>query len=43
VGDLVVFGRYAGSPIWIDGVEYLLLRDEEILGRRRKQGTENRD
>lgn len=30
----VVFGKYAGTPIFIDGVEYLILRDEEILGQR---------
>ena len=34
VGDHVLFGRYAGTPIWINGEEYLLLRDEEIVGRR---------
>lgn len=35
-GDRVLFGRYAGTPIWVDGREYLLLRDEEILGRRHR-------
>lgn len=34
-GDRVLFGRYSGTPVWVNGVEYLLLRDEEILGRRK--------
>ena len=33
-GDHVLFAKYAGTPLWIDGEEYLLLRDEEILGIR---------
>jgi chaperonin GroES len=32
-GDHVLFAKYSGTPIWIDGQEYLLLRDEEIVGR----------
>lgn len=32
-GDHVLFGNCAGTPIWIGGEEFLLLRDEEILGR----------
>ena len=31
-GDWVVFGRYAGSRIKIDGGEVRLLNDDEILG-----------
>ena len=31
-GDWVVFGRYAGSRIRIDGGEVRLLNDDEILG-----------
>jgi chaperonin GroES len=34
VGEQVVFGKYGGTPITIDGIQYLILRDEEILGRR---------
>ena len=31
-GDRVLFSKYAGTEIKIDGVEHLILREEEILG-----------
>jgi chaperonin GroES len=31
-GDRVLFGKYSGSEIKIDGDEHLILREEEILG-----------
>ena len=31
-GDRVQFGKYAGSEIKIDGVEYLIMREDDILG-----------
>jgi chaperonin GroES len=31
VGDRILFGKYTGSEIKIDGQEYLILREEEIL------------
>lgn len=31
VGDKVVFSKYAGSEVKIDGVEYLILRQDDIL------------
>jgi chaperonin GroES len=31
-GDTVLFGKYAGSEIKVDGREYLILREEEVLG-----------
>ena len=31
-GDRVLFGKYAGTEIKIDEQEYLILREEEILG-----------
>jgi len=33
VGDQVVYGRYSGSDIKIDGEDYKILRAEEILAR----------
>jgi chaperonin GroES len=33
VGDRILFGKYTGSDIEIDGQEYLILREEEILGK----------
>lgn len=32
VGDRVLFGKYSGSDIKLDGVEHLILREEEVLG-----------
>ncbi|HEX2331435.1 MAG TPA: co-chaperone GroES [Candidatus Angelobacter sp.] len=31
-GDRVLFGKYAGSEIKIDGEEFLILKEEEIFG-----------
>jgi chaperonin GroES len=31
-GDRVLFGKYAGTEIKIDGVEHLIMREDEILG-----------
>lgn len=31
-GDTILFGKYAGSEIKIDGVEHLIMREEDILG-----------
>ncbi|GAQ95465.1 chaperonin GroES [Thermodesulfovibrio aggregans] len=32
VGDTVLFDKYAGTKIKIDDVEYLIIKEEEILG-----------
>jgi chaperonin GroES len=31
-GDRVLFGKYGGSEVKIDGEEYLIMREDEILG-----------
>jgi chaperonin GroES len=31
-GQKVLIGKYAGSEVKIDGVEYVILREDEILG-----------
>ena len=31
-GAKVVVGRYAGSEVRLDGVEYLILREDDVLG-----------
>ena len=31
-GDTVVFGKYAGSEIVLNGKEYLILNSDDILG-----------
>ena len=32
VGDKVLFGKYSGSEIKLDGVDYLIMREDDILG-----------
>ena len=32
VGDRVLFGKYSGSEVKMDGEELLIMREEEILG-----------
>ena len=32
VGDRVLFGKFAGSEIKLDGVAHVILREEDILG-----------
>jgi chaperonin GroES len=31
VGDKVLFGKYAGNEIKIDGIEYLILREDDVI------------
>ena len=31
-GDLVLFGKYGGTEVKIDGEEHLILREDDILG-----------
>ena len=31
-GDRILFGKYSGSDIRIDGEEYLIMREDEVLG-----------
>src|SRR5947209_20531161 len=32
VGDRILFGKYSGSDIKLNGNEYLIMREDEILG-----------
>lgn len=32
VGDKILFGKYAGTEIKIDGVDYLILREDDVMG-----------
>ncbi|PLX71272.1 MAG: co-chaperone GroES [Desulfuromonas sp.] len=32
VGDKVLFGKYSGTEIKIEGMEYLMMREDDILG-----------
>ena len=31
-GDTVLFGKYSGQEIKLDGTEFLIMREDEILG-----------
>jgi len=31
VGDVVLFGKYAGTEIKVDGDDYLMMREDDIL------------
>jgi chaperonin GroES len=31
-GDRILFGKYSGSEIKLDGQEYIIMREDEILG-----------
>ena len=32
VDDTILFGKYSGTEIKLDGVEYLIVREDEVLG-----------
>ena len=32
VGDKVLFGKYSGTEIKIEGIDYLIMREDDILG-----------
>lgn len=31
-GDKILFGKYSGTEVKIDGQEYLIMREDEVLG-----------
>ena len=31
-GDLILFGKYSGSEVKIEGTEYLIMREDDVLG-----------
>jgi len=32
VGDKILFGKYAGTEVKLDGDEYLIMREDDVLG-----------
>jgi chaperonin GroES len=32
VGDKVLFGKYSGSEVKLDGEQYIVMREEDIVG-----------
>jgi chaperonin GroES len=31
-GDTILFGKYAGQEVKLDGVDYLIIKEDEVLG-----------
>jgi chaperonin GroES len=31
-GDKILFGKYSGTEVKIEGEEYLIMREDEVLG-----------
>jgi chaperonin GroES len=31
-GDRILFGKYSGSEVTLDGTEYLIMKEEDVLG-----------
>ncbi len=31
-GDRILFGKYSGTEVKVDGEEYLIMREDEVLG-----------
>ena len=42
VGDRILFGKYSGSDIKLNGNEYLIMREDEILGVLRVKARRRR-
>lgn len=38
-GDRVLFGKYSGSEIKLDGEEFLIMREDEVLGIIERAGA----
>jgi chaperonin GroES len=38
-GDRVLFGKYSGSEIKLDGEEFIIMREDEILGIINRAGA----
>jgi chaperonin GroES len=32
VGNRILFGKYSGTEVKIDGEEYLIMREDDVLG-----------
>ena len=38
-GDTILFGKYSGQEIKLDGEEYLIMREDEVLARVSSKGA----
>jgi len=41
-GDRVLFGKYSGSEIKLDGEEFIIMREDEILGIINRAGAKGK-
>jgi chaperonin GroES len=41
-GDRVLFGKYAGTEIVLDGEEYIIMREDEVLGTLNKSSKKTK-
>ena len=41
-GDRILFGKYSGSEVKLDGEEYLIMREDEVLAVVDGDGTKNK-
>jgi chaperonin GroES len=41
-GDVILFGKYSGQEIKLDGEEYLIMREDEVLAVLDSEGTEKK-
>ena len=39
VGDVVLFGKYSGNEVKLDGEEHMLIREDDILAVTRSEGS----
>lgn len=42
VGDRILFGKYSGNDIKIDGQELMIMREDEVLGVLSSNGNGNK-
>ena len=39
VGDTILFGKYSGQEVRVDGVEYLIMKEDDVLGVESSSAT----
>lgn len=40
-GDTILFAKYAGEEVRVDGVEYLIMKEDDVLGVDTSSATSN--
>ena len=41
-GDLILFGKYSGQEIKLEGEDYLIMREDEVLGVIEEKATKKK-